>query len=344
MRTLLSISLATVVALGAGAAEARDQIRIVGSSTVYPFTTAVAETFARTNKKFRAPIVESTGTGGGIKLFCSGAGLDTPDIANASRRIKASEIAQCKANGVTQIVEIQVGVDGLSIAHAKQAPTFGLSRRDLYMALAATLPNGSKNSYQTWNQVNPKLPANKIEVIGPPPTSGTRDSFNEMYIEAGCNAVPEMAALKKSDPDRHKTACTKLREDGAFIEAGENDNLIVQKLAANPKALGVFGYSYLEKNMNKLKDVPIEGVAATYETISGGKYPGARPLYIYVKAQHVGAVPGIREFLAEYSKESTWGPDGYLADRGLVATPTALRKANQSKARKLTPLDPATVK
>jgi phosphate transport system substrate-binding protein len=344
-RPFLVLMTLTLALAGVSAtAHARQQIRVVGSSTVYPFTTAVAETFARANAKFRAPIVEATGTGGGLKLFCGGVGVQHPDIVNASRRIKASELAQCQKNGVNRIIELTVGYDGLAVAHAKNAPNFGLTRRDLYLALAATLPNGRKNTNTTWRQVNPRLPNDKIEVLGPPPTSGTRDSFNEMFIEAGCNTFPEMKKLKDTDADKHKTLCTKLREDGYYVEAGENDNLIVQKLVANPKAVGVFGYSFLEENLSKLKDVAIDGVEANYDTISSGKYPGARPMYIYIKSQHIGVVPGIREFLREYSKEATWGPEGYLADRGLVASPAPQRKANAMIARNLTPLNPKTVK
>jgi phosphate transport system substrate-binding protein len=325
-------------------AEARTQIRIVGSSTVYPFTTAVAEQFARNSGgKFKAPIVESTGTGSGLKLFCAGVGPAHPDMTNASRRIKASEVAMCKQNGVSKIIEIQVGLDGLAIAHAKSAPAFNLTTREIYMAVSAA-PWGKKQTAKTWKDINPRLPADKIELIGPPPTSGTRDSFNELFMEAGCNSNPAMAALKKSDEPKYKSVCTKIREDGHYVEAGENDNLIVQRLVANPKAIGAFGYSFLEENFDKLNGVAINGVAPNAQTVQSFKYPASRALYVYVKAAHVPAIPGMREFMAEYTKESSWGPRGYLVRRGLVASVDAQRAAFARAATALTPLDPATVK
>jgi phosphate transport system substrate-binding protein len=346
MTLLKNILLATAVAgaaLTSAAVEARTQIRVVGSSTVYPFTTAVAEQFRQRYPQFGAPIVESTGTGGGLKLFCAGIGAAHPDVANASRRIKKSEVDQCKSNGVTNIVEIQVGLDGLAFAQGKSAAPLKLTTIDVYKALAAT-PYGKPNKARTWKDVNPALPAQKIELIGPPPTSGTRDSFNELVMLAGCNKNPAMAALEKSDKAKHTTVCTKIREDGAFIEGGENDNLIVQKLASNPNAVGAFGYSFLEENLDKVKGIPINGVTPTYDTISSFAYPVARPLYIYAKGQHVRAIRGLREFLVEYSKDSTWGPQGYLAKRGLVAAPQAIRAKNASNATALTALDLASVK
>ena len=340
---MIAAATATLTAAYAGSAEARNQIRVVGSSTVYPFTTAVAEQFARSNPKFKAPIVESTGTGGGIKLFCSGIGPNTPDIVNASRRIKAAEVQQCAKNGVTKIVEIQVGLDGLVLAQAKNGPTMEMTRADIYKAIAGQ-PLGKKNTARTWKDVNAKLPANKIELIGPPPTSGTRDSLNELIMLEGCKSFPQMKAMEKADKKKAEALCTTLREDGAYVEAGENDNLIVQKLAANPKAIGAFGYSFLEENQDKLRGIKIDGVEPTYANIQSARYPAARPLYIYVKAQHAGPIPGIKEFVAEYSKESTWGPRGYLARRGLVASPDADRKAAAQVAKTLKPLDPASVK
>lgn len=339
---------AAILAFGASA-HARDEIRIVGSSTVYPFTTAVAEQFAKKNPKFKAPIVESTGTGGGLQIFCGGVGDKFPDITNASRRIKKSEVELCAKNGAGPIVEIQVGLDGIALAQSKTAKPISVSRKDVFLALAETLPNGKKNTAKTWKDVNPALPASKIEVIGPPPTSGTRDVFDELVVEAGClQAEPKMADLKKSDEKAFKRRCGKLREDGPYIEAGENDNLIVQKLIANPIALGVFGYSYLEENLDKIKDVPLDGIAATYPNISSFKYPAARPLYIYVKArqatQKTQLGTSLRAYLAEYAKESTWGPKGYLAKRGLVATPEAIRKQSAAAATKLIPLNPAAIK
>ena len=321
----------------------RTQIRIVGSSTVYPFTTAVAEQFKRVWPQYPAPIVESTGTGGGIKLLCAGVGPRHPDIANASRRIKASEVADCTRHGVRGIIEIQIGLDGLVIAQSRQGRFPGLTERDIYRALAANPFGRGPNTAQRWSDIDPALPAIRIEVIGPPPTSGTRDSFNELYMQRGCETEPAMAALKISDEAQFKTICSKVREDGRFVEGGENDNLIVQKIAANPNALGVFGFSFLEENRDRIKDVPLGGVEATYANISSFRYPASRAMYIYVKAQHVGAVRGMREFLAEYSKDSTWGRRGYLARRGLVASPDAERTRYAAAAAALTPLDPAVL-
>jgi phosphate transport system substrate-binding protein len=335
-RALLAASLLAL----AGPVFAREQIRIVGSSTVFPFTTAVAENFGRANPQFRPPIVESTGTGGGIKLFCSGVGARHPDIVNASRRIKASEVANCARNGVRDIIEVQVGIDGLVLAQAKAGPPISLTLFDVYRALAAT-PLGRPQRARTWRDLSPDLPALRIEVIGPPPTSGTRDSFNELYMEAGCDTDPGMRALKDTDPERHKAYCVRIREDGAYVEAGENDNLIVQKLVANPTAIGVFGFSYFEENADKLKGVPVNGIPATYDNVATGRYPGARPIFIYVKGEHVRAVRGMREFLAEYLKESTIGPKGYLARRGLIAMPAGQRAQVRQRALALTPLDPA---
>jgi phosphate transport system substrate-binding protein len=308
---------------GALAQAARDSINIVGSSTVYPFTTTVAEQFGRAGK-FKTPKVESTGTGGGIKLFCNGVGPQFPDIANASRRIKASELQTCAQNGIKEVVEIKVGYDGLVIAENKSASALKLTPKDVYLALAKTVPDPANptslipNPYTTWKDVNKTLPANKIEALGPPPTSGTRDSFVELYMEAGCRTYAWLDALRSQDEARFKRACDTLREDGAYVEAGENDNLIVQKLAANPTAVGIFGYSFLEENLDKLKGSLVSGVSPTYETISSGKFPASRPLYIYVKKAHVGVIPGINEFIAEYTSDKALGEDGYLADKGLV--------------------------
>jgi phosphate transport system substrate-binding protein len=331
-----------LTALAAGPAEARSQLRIVGSSTLYPFITAVAEQFKRANPQFAGPIVESTGTGGGIKLFCSGIGARFPDVANASRRIKASEVEDCRKNGVTDIIEVQIGLDGLAIAQGRQGRFPGLTEEQVYRALAAN-PYGKPQRARLWSDIDPSLPAMRIEVLGPPPTSGTRDAFNELYMEAGCKKNAAMKALKKADESRYKQVCTALREDGAFVEAGENDNLIVQKLAANPNLLGVFGYSYLEENLDKVKGVPISGVVPTYDSIASFAFPASRPLYVYVKAQHMRAVRGMREFLVEMSRESTWGRKGYLARRGLVASPDKVRAANADAARLPVLLDPAAV-
>lgn len=321
----------------------RTQIRIVGSSTVFPFTTAVAENFNRNNPQFMAPIVEATGTGGGIKLFCSGVGTRYPDIANASRRMKPAELEECERNGAPGVVEIQVGIDGVVMVQGKDGTPIDLRLRDVYAALAAQ-PFGQPQTAQLWSDVNPDLPAIRIEVMGPPPTSGTRDAFNELYMEAGCDTEPAMKALKATDSGRHRQICHQIREDGAYVESGENDNLIVQKLGANPRALGVLGYSFLEQNLDKLRDVAIDGVPVSYQTISDFSYPAARPLFIYVKAQHANAIRGVREFLDEYSSERAWGPGGYLQRRGLVPSPDAVRAEARRRAEHLVPVTAAELR
>lgn len=324
-------------------AEARSQMRAVGSSTVYPFAKAVAERVARANPRLGTPIIESTGTGAGMKLFCSGVGARFPDVANASRRMKASEAKLCTANGVRQVTEIQVGIDGIALATSKRTPIAGMTTREIYMALAKT-PYGKPNRTKTWKDVNAKYPALPIRVYGPPPSSGTRDALAELIMTAGCESNPGMVSLKKSDEKKHKAICTGMREDGAFIEAGENDNLIVQKLEGNPGTLGIFGYSYLEENAAKLKGININGVPPTYQTISAFKYPGARPLYIYVKNAHAKAIPSIRAFVAEFTKESAVGPKGYLMQLGLVSAPNNVRARSQMAARNLVPLNLASLK
>jgi phosphate transport system substrate-binding protein len=323
-------------------AGARDQIRVVGSSTVYPFATVVAEQFGR-GGKFKTPIVESTGTGGGLKLFCAGAGTDTPDIANASRRIKASEVELCKKNGVAPITEVKIGYDGLVMAHSKKAEGFDLTRRQIFLALAKEIPGKGgalvANPHKTWKDVDASLPARKIEVMGPPPTSGTRDSFNELAIEAGCKTFPELAALDASDNARYKKVCFAIREDGAYVEAGENDNLIVQKLVANTNALGVFGYSFLDQNADTIAGNKIEGVSPTFDDIASGKYPLSRAMYIYVKNSHAASIPGLREFVNEFASEKAVGEFGYLVDKGLIPAPKAERDRFRAAAANLTPLD-----
>ena len=319
----LTLTLANGVA---SAQAARDFINVVGSSTVYPFTTAVAEQFGRQGR-FKTPKVESTGTGGGIKLFCNGVGVQHPDAANASRRMNASEFASCRQNGVTEILEVKVGFDGLTIAESKKSPFSALTRKQVYLALAKQIPDPANpttliaNPHKTWKDVDPSLPAVKIEVLGPPPTSGTRDSFHELYMEPGCRTYPWINTMRGQDEKRFKRICHTLREDGAFIEAGENDNLIVQKIGTNPNALGIFGYSFLEENQDKLRGTRIDGVEPTYETISSGKYAPSRPLFIYIKKAHIGVIPGLREFVDEYVSEKAIGEEGYLAERGLVTQP-----------------------
>jgi phosphate transport system substrate-binding protein len=330
-KLLLSFAVAGLtLAATANAQTSRDYINIVGSSTVYPFTTAVAEQFGR-GGQFKTPKVESTGTGGGIKLFCNGVGVQHPDIANASRRIKQTEVDTCAKNGVKDIVEVKVGYDGLVLAHSKKGPKLAVTRRDVYLALAKQIPDPANpsvliaNPNKTWKQVNPSLPDQKIEVLGPPPTSGTRDSFAELYMEAGCSTYPWIKTLKDVEEARFKKVCDSVREDGAYIEAGENDNLIVQKLESNPTSVGIFGYSYLEENEDKLVGSSVEGVSPTFETIASTKFPTSRPLFIYVKKAHIGVIPGIKEFMAEYVSDKALGQEGYLADKGLIPPSDAER-------------------
>jgi phosphate transport system substrate-binding protein len=316
------------------------QIQIVGSSTVYPFTTAVAEQFQRTNPGMSV-IVESTGTGAGMKLFCGGVGDNFPDMTNASRRIKASELEDCTKNGVKQVVEVAVGIDGLALIEANNGPGLKLSAADVYKAVAAT-PFGQANTARTWRDVNPSLPPVPIRVFGPPSTSGTRDSFAELILEKGCESDPAMKALKDSDKDRHKTVCTKVREDGAWVDAGENDNLLVQKVTQDPGAIGVLGYSFMEENRDKVRGIPLGGIAPTSETISSLTYPGARQVYVYAKGEHVNVIPGMREFLAEYSK--AWGKGGYLERRGMIPSPADVQAKATQAATQLTALTASELK
>lgn len=320
LKTLSLVSLATFAAFSATSAEARDQIRAAGSSTVYPFVTAVSEEFGKKGS-FKTPIVESTGTGGGFKLFCSGVGIDTPDLANASRAIKDSERALCKKNGVTDIAEIKIGYDGIVLANSVKSAPYSLTLNQLFLALARQVPKGGKlvdNPYQKWSDIDAKLPAKNIAVYGPPPTSGTRDAFVELVMDKGCEAFPEFAKAIPDEKNRKK-ACGMLREDGKFIEAGENDNLIVQKLVSNPDALGIFGYSYLEENKETVQGATIDGKAPDVEQIMDGSYPISRPLFVYVKKQHIGKVPGINEFMDELTSKSALSGEGYLAAKGLIA-------------------------
>ena len=334
----LTLAVALGLVAATGVAQARDNIEIVGSSTVFPFSTAVAEQFAKKNGG-SAPKVESTGTGGGMKLFCAGAGVETPDITNASRRMKKSELEGCIKNGVNEITEIKIGYDGLAIAQSKTGEPIQLSARELYLAVAKEIPmeDGTfvPNTYNTWKDLNPNLPDNQIEVIGPPPTSGTRDSFVELGIEKGCMLFKGIPELKKKDEKAFKEQCHTLREDGRFFEAGENDNLIVQKLQANPTAVGVFGYSFLEQNADVLKAVAIAGVEPTPETVMNGKYPMARSMYIYAKNNHVGQVAGLKEFLVEFTSDAAMGADGYLAAKGLIPLAADELKASQDAAANL---------
>jgi phosphate transport system substrate-binding protein len=338
----LAATAMTALTISTGA-EARTQMRAVGSSTVYPFAKIVAERIARANPRLGTPIIESTGTGAGMKLFCAGVGERFPDVENASRRMKASEAKLCASNGVTQVTEIQVGLDGVSFATAKGSPLQNLSQRDLYMALAKT-PFGKPNRARTWHDVNGSLPNIPIRVYGPPPTSGTRDALGELILTPPCEANASMAALKKSDENKFKAICTAVREDGGYIQAGENDNLIVQKIEANPGTVGIFGYSYLEENQDKLRGIAVNGVTPTYASISAFKYPGARPLYIYIKNAHANAIPAVRAYAAEFTKESAFGPNGYLRQAGMIAAPNNVRARSQQSARGLAPLNLASLK
>ncbi|RIV75518.1 substrate-binding domain-containing protein [Pelagerythrobacter aerophilus] len=335
MRTTISLCLAAAAALSLSACDApgaggtRDSIRAVGSSTVYPFAKVVAENFARSNPDFKSPLIESTGTGGGIALFCAGVGPTTPDIANASRRMKKSEFETCQANGVEDVIELQVGLDGIAFASAQGGIVMNLTPEIVYKALAAQ-PYGEEQTAKTWADVDPSLPAEPILVYGPPSTSGTRDALKELVLEVGCDANPAMDQLKESDEDRHTQICTEVRSDGAYVDQGEQDNLIVQKIGNNPKAVGVFGYSYLEENAGKVQGLPMNGVEPTYENISSFEYPGARPLYVYVKKAHLDAIPGLKEFIAEWTR--SWGKDGPLAKIGLVPSPSDAMARNLEAA------------
>lgn len=357
------------------AADSRDYIYIVGSSTVYPFATVVAEKFGRSTK-FKTPKIESTGSGGGLKLFCAGKGVKHPDVTNASRRIKKSEVEKCAKNGINDIVEVLIGYDGIVMANAKGSTAFKLSRKDIYMALAKLVPGKDgkliPNPNKTWKDVNPALPNTKIEVLGPPPSSGTRDAFNELALEGGAKKVADIKKLRKlkagKDDAEIKSLMAKLgidmsiyeqikkkkgkvkgkdlvkkiarsvREDGAYIEAGENDNLIVQKLVANPNALGVFGFSFLEENRDKVQGTVIDGVAPEFDSIGDGSYPVSRPLYFYAKKDHVGVIPGMEAYLKAFVSKKAMGEDGYLVDKGMIPLGSDEYKAVKSAVTNLTPL------
>ena len=339
---LLVSAAAALAACGSNnSGSSTSQMRIVGSSTVYPFTTVVAEEFQRANPG-SSVIVESTGTGAGIKLFCGGVGGKFPDMVNASRAMKKSEYDACAAAGAKDIIEVPIGIDGLTIIEANAAQPMNLTVADVYKALAANPFGKGPNTAQTWKDVNPSLPAVKIRVLGPPPTSGTRDSLAELILEKGCESDPAMKELKKSDSDKHKDLCTKIREDGAYVEAGENDNLLVQKVSADPGTLGVLGYSFLEENADKVRAVSLGGVEPTEATISGLQYPGARKLYVYVKGEHLKAKPAIRQFFAAYAR--AWAKGGPLEGRGLVPLGGAEAEAASKQAVDLKPLDPAGLK
>jgi phosphate transport system substrate-binding protein len=344
MKKLLALSAALAAsAISMSASAERDYISIVGSSTVYPFSTVVAERFGK-SPKFATPKVESTGSGGGLKLFCSGVGSATPDITNASRGIKKSEIELCAENGIKDIIEITVGYDGIVLANTKATKQMSLSLRELFLALGKNIPNPDgtdtlvDNPYKTWNEINPAFPATKIEVLGPPPTSGTRDAFAELALEGGCKTFPFIKAMKKQDKNKYKAVCHGVREDGGYVEAGENDNLIVQKLVANPDALGVFGYSFLEQNSDKVQGSLINGKLPTFDAIAEGSYPVSRSLFFYVKKAHIGVIPGIEQYLAEFTSEKAMGEYGYLAEKGMIPMTDEERSKVLSTVKNLTTL------
>ena len=339
---IISVFLAALCG-SAYAASGRDYISIVGSSTVYPFATVVAEQFGKTTA-YKTPKIESTGSGGGFKLFCAGVGVEHPDITNASRRMKQSEFEQCQQNGVKEIIEVKIGYDGIVLANSKKAAPMKLSRKDIFLALAKEVPNpagGEKvipNPYKTWKDVNPSLPDKTIEVLGPPPTSGTRDAFVELCMEAGADTYGWLKKMSKADQKAYRAIAHTVREDGAYIEAGENDNLIVQKLEANPNAFGIFGFSFLDQNMDRIQGSYVDGVQPTFENIADGKYPVSRPLFFYVKKAHVDVIPGIKEYLAEFTSDKAWGAEGYLSEKGLIPMPDAERAQYKDTAHSLKPL------
>jgi phosphate transport system substrate-binding protein len=343
IHSILSLSLTSLVLSACGGSPggggARDSAWAVGSSTVYHFAAAVAEDVGKTGVK--APKVEQNGTGAGIKLFCAGIGAQHPDIANASRRIKKSEYEDCVKAGVDKIVEIQVGLDGIAFAEAAGGPNMKLTPVDVYKALAAN-PFGKPNTAKMWSDVNPALPVMPILVYGPPSTSGTRDGLKELILTKGCESDPAMKDLKKADEAKHKKICGDVREDGAYVDSGEADNLIVQKISQNPKAIGIFGFSYLEENMKTLKGIPMSGVSPTYATISDFSYPGARPLYIYVKQAHLASVPGLKEFVGQWAK--SWGPDGPLKKKGMVISPSEVLAKSAEIATNFTLMDASQLK
>jgi len=328
------IILATAAALlvAAGTAQARDQIKIVGSSTVYPFSSYVAEALGSTTK-FKTPVVESTGSGGGMKLFCAGNGMDTPDITNASRRMKAKEFKTCQKNGVKNITELVVGYDGIAIAQSKSAAPINLTRKELLLAVAAKVPNKDEsglidNPYHYWNEINPKLPHRKITIYGPPTSSGTRDAFEDMILKHNTKhwKVYNDAGYKKFH---------EIRQDGVYVPSGENDNLIVQKLTKDTAALGIFGYSYLAENTDKIAAATIEGVAPAPETVQNGSYKLSRSLYFYIKQSHIGKVPGIPEYANLFMSEQMIGDDGECADIGLIPLPGSLRDKYRADLKSL---------
>lgn len=343
-KLLLALTCAAGTTLASANALAnRDHIMIVGSSTVFPFSKVAAERFALKTGQ-TAPKVEPTGTGGGFMEFCKGVGVSTPDIANASRRIKQSEYDTCQKNGVKDIVEVLIGYDGIVLGQNVDAKPMALSLKDVFLALAKKVPDpqgGEKlvdNPYKTWKDVNAELPAIDINVMGPPPTSGTRDAFVELAMEGGCQAFDWIAALEKTEKSRYKAICHGIREDGRFIEAGENDNLIVRKLAEQPNSLGIFGFSFLDQNADTIRGLEVGGQKPTIDTIADGSYVVSRPLYFYVKKAHAGVIPGMEQFLAEFTSEKAMGDFGYLSEKGMIPLDSAERKEVTQVVKSLTPM------
>lgn len=343
MKRFQALALASAISMAGAAHAERDHIQIVGSSTVYPFATVVAERFGKTSR-FRTPVIEATGSGGGMKLFCAGVGVAHPDIVNASRRIKSSEFEKCRTNRVTDIIEVKVGYDGIVLGNSNEAEQLHLTRRDIFLALAKEVPHPGggeslvANPYSTWKEVNPQLPEVDIEVLGPPPTSGTRDAFAELALEGGCRSFDWIKAMQKQDKNAYKVVCHTVREDGAYIEAGENDNLIVQKLRENPHAVGVFGFSFLDQNSDVVQGSNIDGVDPEFEAIADGAYPVSRPLYFYAKTAHVGVIPGLHEYMSSFVRDDAWGEEGYLTDKGLIPMPESERAQFRANVANLTPL------
>ncbi|WNO09080.1 substrate-binding domain-containing protein [Teredinibacter sp. KSP-S5-2] len=343
IKTLQSALLLAILFMSQAAYSGREQILIVGSSTVYPFSKVVAERFGRTTS-FKTPTVEQLGTGGGLDAFCKGIGVGYPDIANASRRIKQVEVDKCRRHGVTEILEVKVGYDGIVIANSIVAPEFEITRQEIFLALAKQIPQGEladaliDNPYKTWNEINPKLPKQEIRVYGPPPSSGTRDAFSELVMEAGCQKYPWVKALKASNKSRYKAICHAIREDGVYIDSGEQDNVVVNKLVRSPESLGIFGYSYLEQNLDKVQPAKIEQTLPSMDAIISGRYSVSRPLYMYVKKAHVNVIPGIEEYLREFTSERAWGEQGYLVDKGMIPLPKAIRQNVKKTVKNLVPL------
>jgi phosphate transport system substrate-binding protein len=346
MKKILSLSVTIIIISSIPTlanAAARDTIKIVGSSTVYPFATVVAERFGK-KTKFNTPVIESTGSGGGLKLFCKGIGVEHPDITNASRRIKQSEIDNCAKAGINEITEIKIGYDGIVIANSRKGQNLSLTKRQIFLALSPMIPSPSgkkvlvANPNKTWSDVDPSLPNIAIEVLGPPPSSGTRDAFAELAMEGGCKTFKWLADIKKQDKNRYKSICRSVREDGPYIEVGENDNLIVSKLNANPNALGVFGYSFLDQNSDTIQGSMVDGALPTFENIADGTYKVSRPLYFYVKNAHASSIPGIKQYVREFTSKGAIGQSGYLSDKGLIPMPNSEYKEFASAGKKLTPL------